>query len=328
MRAPTEEEEVVAAAPSPAAERWVAPPRRNLRVRWTESEYRQSGLRLAALGIMTVPIFVGFLWLFIASFSDRSHGLMPVDAAGNFGGLTFEKWRGILQDPQIWQLTFNTFVFSVGLTVVVVLISALAGYALSRLKFRGRRAFLGTTLIFHAFPAVTLLISIFIVLRWLRDVPIVGRDLPVVDGIGYNTMGGVILVSVAFLLPLGVWLMKGFFDGVPWDIERAALVDGCSRVRAWWNVVLPQVRPGIAALSIFSFIMGWGMFIIPYTFILQFQDSVINAYLFQRIGESARTDWGEVAAIGLFQLIPVMIFFTFTQRYLLKIFGGGTRGGV
>src|SRR5690606_10191279 len=198
---------------------------------------------------------------------------------------------------------------------------------LSRISFPGRRTFLATTLILHAFPSVTLLIAIYFVLRWIGGIPVLGRGLPLIGGFGYNTLGGVILVSVALELPLGIWLMKGFFDQVSWDMERAALIDGCSRFRAWWQIVMPMIKPGIAALSIFSFISGWNAFLIPYTFLTAQEQSTIAPYLRGLVSETVPVNYSEVAAVGLFQLIPVLIFFLFTQEYLLSIFGGGSKGG-
>jgi inositol-phosphate transport system permease protein len=300
---------------------------RTLTQRWRDSEYRESGLRLLALAALTLPVAIGYVWIIVSTFADRTYGLIPVNDEGRFGGLTLRNWSFLWNDPTIWVVTFNTFMLATGMTVIVVAISALAGYALSRLGFSGRRTFLAGTLILHAFPSVTLLISIFFVLRWLSNIPLIGNDLPVIGGLGYDTVGGVILVSVALQLPLGVWLMKGFFDGVSWDMERSALIDGCSRFGAWWRVVLPQVRPGIAALSIFSFIIGWGSFIIPYTYIASAKSNVIAVYLNQLLGDTTPVNYGQVAAVGLFQLIPVVVFFLFTQKYLLNIFAGGAKGG-
>jgi len=224
-------------------------------------------------------------------------------------------------------VTLNSLILATGLTIGVVLVSSMAGYALSRIGFAGRKGFLGATLVLHAFPSVTLLISIYFVLRWMSRIPVIGNGLPVIGGFGYNTLGGVILVMLALQLPLGIWLMKGFFDNVPWDMERAALIDGCSRFRVWREILLPQIKPGIAALSIFSFISGWNEFLIPYTYIADQQKSTIAAYLNSLVGDTAPVNYSQVAAVGLFQLIPVLIFFIFTQEYLLSIFAGGSKGG-
>ncbi|GAB4564291.1 MAG: carbohydrate ABC transporter permease [Anaerolineae bacterium] len=282
---------------------------------------------LIALAIMTIPILVGYIWVIISTFSQRTYGLIPVDADGKFGGLTLRNWSFLWEDPDIWRVTLNTIILAIGLTIGVVLVSSLAGYSLSRISFPGRRTFLATTLILHAFPSVTLLIAIYFVLRWIAGIPVIGRGLPVIGGFGYNTLGGVILVSVALELPLGTWLMKGFFDQVPWDIERAALIDGCSRLRVWWEIVLPLIKPGVAALSIFSFISGWNSFLIPYTFMTAQNKSTIATYLRSLIGDTAPVNYSTVAAVGLFQLIPVLLFFLFTQEYLLNIFSGGVKGG-
>ncbi|MCD6290245.1 MAG: carbohydrate ABC transporter permease [Anaerolineae bacterium] len=284
-------------------------------------------LLLTVLAVLTVPIVVGYLWVIISTFSQRTYGLIPVDANGHPGGLTLRNWSFLWKDAAIWRVTVNTFVLAVGLTVGIVVVSSLAGYALSRISFPGRRPFLATTLVLHAFPSVTLLIAIYFVLRWITHIPVVGRGIPVIGGFGYNTLGGVILVSVALELPLGVWLMKGFFDQVPWDIERAALIDGCSRLRVWWEIMLPLIKPGIAALSIFSFISGWNSFLIPYTFMTSQEKSTIATYLRSLLSDTAPVNYSTVAAVGLFQLIPVMIFFLFTQEYLLNIFSGGVKGG-
>jgi inositol-phosphate transport system permease protein len=289
--------------------------------RATWKERLNAAIPITALAILTLPLVIGYIWIFISTFSRTTYGLEPQ------GRLTLENWSFLWKDSRIWDVTLNTIILSVGQTVGVVALSALAGYALSRLSFPGRKTFLAMTLILHSFPAVTLLIAIYFVLRWITRIPILGNDLPIIGGFGYNTLGGVILVQLALQLPLGVWLMKGFFDNVSWDMQRAALIDGCSHFRAWWQIILPVIRPGVAALAIFSFVTGWGSFLIPYTFITDQENSVLAAYLRGLMGETAPVSYGTVAAVGLFQLIPVMIFFIFTQEYLMNIFSGGSKGG-
>ena len=78
-------------------------------------------------------------------------------------------------------------------------------------------------------------------LRWIRQIPLLGQGIPIIGGFGYDTVDGVALVMVSLELPLGIWLMKGFFDGIPWGIEQAALIDGCSRFRVWWEIMLPSI---------------------------------------------------------------------------------------
>lgn len=276
--------------------------------------------------VVSAPVIVGYLWLVISSFAERTFGLLPVDTNGHFGGLTLSNWSFLIEDAYVWGLVLNTLLIAGGLTVGVVIVSAMGGYALSRIRFPGRKGFLSLTLILHAFPSVTLLIALFFVLRWISRIPIVGNGLPIIGGFGYNTIGGVLLVSLTLDLPLGLWLMKGFFDQVSWDIERSALIDGCSRFRTWWQIMLPQIRPGLAALSVFTFISGWNSFLLPYTFIPDREVSVMSVYLKSLIGDTSPVNYGGVAAFGLFQLLPVLLFFAFTQRYLLNIYSSGTKG--
>nr|HID13056.1 carbohydrate ABC transporter permease [Anaerolineae bacterium] len=265
------------------------------------------------LVITVLPIMVGYFWLVVSSFAGHTEGLLPK------GGLTLENWSFLREPPfgrgypSIWRVTLNTFLVAITMTIAVVLVSSLAGYALSRLNFPGRKSFLSLTLILHAFPAVTLLIGIYFVLRALKL---------------YNTVLGVGLVMIGFQLPFGIWLMKGFFDSVSWDMERAALIDGASRFRVWWQIILPTIKPGIAALAIFAYISGWNAWLIPKTFTIGAgQQATLAVYLQNFMGDTVAVQWGAVTAVGLFQLIPVAIFFIFTQDLLLSIYAGGAKGG-
>ena len=293
---------------------------------------RQKPRTALAYLVLIVPsalIVLGFLWLFITSFSTRTEGLRSLGwTLGNWSFL----WESPFgpQYPSIWWVTLNTLVMSLIMTLIVVVVSSMTAYALSRMKFTGRKSFLSLTLILHAFPSVTLLIPIYFVLIWVSKIPVIGRGVPLLGGLGYNTIGGVALVMVAFQLPFGIWVMKGFFDNISWDMERSALIDGASRFRVWWQIMMPNIKPGIAALSIFSFITAWNAYLIPLTFTAgrAGKSAVLSLYLQNFISESVMTEWNAVAAVGLFQLIPVVIFFLFTQQILLNIYGGGKKGGV
>lgn len=272
------------------------------------------------LAISVIPIVIGYTWVLIATFSRRTEGLLPVNRDGSIGGLTLENWS-FLTDPQIWQVTLNTFLIAISMVIGVGFVSALTGYALARMNFAGRKGFLGMTLILHAFRPEMLLIGIFLVLLLISGIPLIGKYF------GFNSVGGVALVMIALDLPLGIWLMKGFFDNLSWDMERAALIDGASRFRVWWEIIIPQIKPGIAALAIFNFISGWNAYLIPFTFTIGTKVSNLSVYINRFSGDTSLVSWNQVAAIGMFQLIPVMVFFIFTQELLLSIYGGGAKGG-
>jgi inositol-phosphate transport system permease protein len=278
------------------------------------------------LSVSLLPLLAGYAWLVIASFSYRTQGLLPVDANGKFGSLTLENWRFLGQNVvvgqavNVWSITLNTFVIAILMTIASLTLCSMTGYALSRMEFPGRRMFLGLTLVLHSFPAITLLIPIFLILLGLGSLPLIGQ------WIGFNTLGGIAMIMVAFELPLGVWLMKGFFDGISWDMERSALIDGASRWRTFWEVILPQIRPGLLALGIFAFLNGWNAYLIPATYSIGMATSTLPVYIRQLTGDVVPVNWNQVAAVGLFQMIPILLLFVIAQEYLLNIYAGGTKG--
>lgn len=288
--------------------------------RLTRRVFSGRGLAYLFLALSIAPIVLGYSWLVIASFSTRTRGLIPVNASDGFGGLTLRNWA-FLSDTAVWAAMWNSLLIAVAMVIGVGVVSTSAGYALARMKFLGRKGFLSMTLILHAFKAEMLLISIFFVLLTLGDLPIIGNF------IGFNTVGGVALVMIALELPLGIWLMKGFFDNLAWDMERAAMIDGASRFRVWWQIMLPQIRPGIAALSLFTFIAGWNAYLVPFTFTIGTKVANMPVFLNQLLGDTAPVNWNEVAAVGMFQLVPLLVFFIFTQELLLNIYAGGAKGG-
>lgn len=259
---------------------------------------------------VTIPIILLYVMLFLNSISDGLYGLIPKN-------ITLENWF-FLKDgnirvpgtqtqyyPNVYLVTFNTFLLAVLIAFLEVIFSSLAGYALSRYKFKGREHILALTMILHAFPGITLLIALFYVLKVLKL---------------YNTLIGVIIVKVALDLPLGIWIMKGFFDGIPWDVEMSALVDGCSRLQAWWKIIMPNVRNGLMAVLIFGFLSGWGEFIYVLTFIASQEYWTFSMLVYAlTTGEYSYINPGITATVAILYMIPIVIFFLFAQQYLLRI---------
>jgi len=287
----------------------------------TTREPMPSGGRFSVLGlvpylvlaVVSLPLMILFGWLLYSSFFPRVEGLVPI------GDFSFDNWRFLwspnsvpqLAGRSIWALTFNTFIFAISVALTVVLISSMAGYALSRLAFPGRRTFLSGVLILHSFPSVTLLIATFIVLR----------------SIGlFDQLLGVILVKAAFEIPFGVWIMKGFFDTVPWELEMAALVDGAGRVRTWWRVLMPLVKPGILALGLLSFVTGWNEFLLPFVFMPSGSQETLSTLVRSILGEGRFVDYGLLTAVGLYYVAPILVLFVLAQDRLMRIYGGGVKG--
>ena len=266
-------------------------------------------LWLGLIVLLSLPIIAGYAWLVVGSFNERVHGVVPV------GDWSVENWRFLWERigrrPPVWTVMVNTLLLAGGVATLVVTVSSMAAYAISRLHFPGRGVMLGLVLVLHAFPAVSLLIASFYVLVRL--------------GL-FDTLLGVILVMSAFLMPLGVWLLKGFFDGLSWEMEMAALVDGASRWTIFFRLALPLVAPGLFAVATFSFLVAWGEFILPYTFIVSGRTWTFSIYLQSLIGDTEMADYGRLAAVGLFYMLPAVAVFLLGQRYLLTMYSGGSKG--
>lgn len=262
------------------------------------------------LAIFSTPLVIMYLYQVIDSVASPDPGsLIP-------GRIDMSNWRFLWERidtgrPTIWAVTFNTFVFASTTAFLVTLLSTTAGYALSRLNMPGRPYFLGGLIILHAFPTITLIIAIFIILQAM--------------GL-FDTLLGIILVKAALELPFGVWIMKGFYDTVPWEIEIAGVQDGASRFRVWWELVIPQVKPGLAALLIISFLSGWSEFILPLVLAPGSSTQVLSTFMNAVIQDDATADFGLFKAIGLYYSIPVIVIYLIFQKQLMNIYGGGTKG--
>lgn len=215
------------------------------------------------------------------------------------------------QFPWVWTAFTNSLLLAGAQTVLVVTVSTLAAYYLSRFAFPGRAGFLQGLLILQAFPAITLVIPIFLIVYWVGLL---------------NTLYAPILVITALELPFFIFIMKGFFDAVPWDIEMSAMTDGATRRQAFWMVVLPQVRTGMIAVGVFAFIKGWE----DYVFVTGLRTGnsywVMSTYLYYVREDVMGVDYGLVAAVSLLYVIPALVLYLFCQKYLTQMTLGGVKG--
>jgi inositol-phosphate transport system permease protein len=213
--------------------------------------------------------------------------------------------------PSVWTAFGNSLFLAVVQMLIVVSIATLAGYYLSRFDFAGRSSYLKGLLVLHAFPAMTLIIPIFLMLYWIGLL---------------DTLTGVILVVAALELPFAIFVMKGFFDAVPWDIEMSAMTDGASRRQAFLMVVLPQVRIGMLAIAIFAFLRGWEEYVFVRTLLIAKSNWTMSLYLFWLRDDMMGTDYAMVSAMGVFYVLPSVLLYTFMQKYLTQMTIGGIKG--
>ena len=213
--------------------------------------------------------------------------------------------------PSVWTAFRNSLVLATVQMLIVVGVGTLAGYYLSRFDFPGRGSYLKGLLVLHAFPAMTLIIPIFLMMYWIGLL---------------DTLTSVILVIAAIELPFAIFVMKGFFDAVPWDIEMSAMTDGASRRQAFWMVVLPQVRVGMLAIAIFAFLRGWEEYVFVRTLLVAKSNWTMSLYLFWMRDDVMGTDYAMVSAMGVFYVLPSVVLYTFMQKYLTQMTIGGIKG--
>jgi len=203
----------------------------------------------------------------------------------------------------------NSVIVAVSTTVISIILSSLAGYSFSRFKFFGGHSLLLLFLITQMFPSALLIIHLFQIIKFLKLL---------------NTLYALILSHVTFSLPLCTWLMKGFFDQIPRELEEAAMIDGCSRISAMIRVIFPLAFPGIIAASIFSYIGSWDEFVFALTFTSSDEVRTLPIGLQRFIG-SYEIYWNHLGAASVLTTIPVIILFLFIQKYMVK---GLTAGSV
>lgn len=197
---------------------------------------------------------------------------------------------------------WNSFYVSFLTTILSVVIAVPAAYAFSRFRFPGRSFLFFAVLLRNMFPAVIFLVPLFILMRWLGLV---------------NTHGSLVLTYLTFGLPLAIWLLKGFYDNIPIQLEQAARIDGATRFQAFFHIVMPLSTPGIIATSIYSFIGAWNEYIYAYTFLSR-DDQMTLPVGIQRFFAEFATDWpGLMAAIFLMS-VPVVVLFLFLQKYFVR----------
>ncbi len=285
------------------------------------------GLGIAVL-LASIPILITYFVLIASSFTNQ---MITGSIIGQLT-LTIQNWilffegkltvvsANILSVWDILRYILNTFIVAFGVMAVVTALTSLAGYACSRMKFKGRTFLIQLLILLHAFPGVSLIIAVYAIYIFSKN------PLPYNMWTFYAFLY-VIVARAALEIPMDIWIMKGFFDKVPWEVEWSALIDGASRIKVWKDIILPLVKPGIATVAIFSFIAGWGSLIYVYVF-LPPQQKTLATYIEGLLsgGSLEIVHLPIVAAAGTLYLLPTLFFFAFVRRYMLQTSLSGIKG--
>jgi N,N'-diacetylchitobiose transport system permease protein len=262
------------------------------------------------VGIVVFAIFAfPVYWMVLTSFRRGSDVQQPTPEFVPSPG-TLQNYRKVFQRDFFWSAVRNSLVVTSSVVVLALLFAFLAALAVSRFRFRGRKAFIVTVLLVQMIPAEALIISLFRILD--------GWDL-------VNTALGLTLTYLAFVLPFTIWTLRGFVASVPKELEEASMVDGSTRLRAFMTITLPLVAPGLVATGVFAFIQAWNEFIFALVIMNRPERQTLPVWL-QAFNEGARgTDWGGVMAGSTLMAVPVVAFFLLVQRRLTS---GLTAGAV
>jgi N,N'-diacetylchitobiose transport system permease protein len=223
---------------------------------------------------------------------------------------TLVHFADAIHKPYFWDGVKNSLIVVTVVVILAVALAFLAALALAKFRFSGRAIFIVLVIMIQMLPPNALIIPLYVVLARYHQV---------------NQLSGLIITYLTFVLPFAIWTLRGFILGIPRDLEEAAMVDGDSRTRAFFRILLPLVAPGLVATSIFCFIQAWNEFIFAYILLSDQQKQTLTIWLSGYLGTARGTDWGGLMAGATLTAIPVVIFFLIVQR---RIAFGLTAGAV
>ncbi|WP_019544965.1 carbohydrate ABC transporter permease [Streptomyces sulphureus] len=289
--------------------------------RRTPAPARRSPNAPPASFLWTRRILLTFLAVFSAVpiYVMISSSLKPLqDVTGKFrwipSGLTIRPYIDIWQTVPLAKYFMNSLIVSLAATACSVVVAVFAAYAVSRYRFRGKRLFTVTVLSTQMFPGILFLLPLFVLFVNIGNA----------TGIAlYGSRGGLILTYMTFTLPFSIWMLVGYLDSIPRDLDEAALVDGCGAVGALFRVVVPAAVPGIVAVAVYSFMTAWGEVL----FASMMTNDVTRTLSIGLQGYATQTQvyWNQVMAASLVVSVPVVAGFLLLQRYLVA---GLTAGAV
>lgn len=274
------------------------------------------------LVIFTLLAIYPVLWVFTIAFSggqslaiadlpsdptflDRLRAILPWPEQ-----VSLSNFKSVMTDQPFARWILNSAVVAAATTVLGVFLATTAGYAFSRFRFPGQRAGLMSFLVSQMFPGTLMLIPLYIIIvGWL--------------GLG-STWIGLILVYATTSIPFCVWMLKGYFDTIPLELEESARIDGATPIQIFIKIILPLAKPAVAVTALFSFMTGWNEFILAATFMDEEVMYTAPVGLRFFVGGFSQ-QWGYFAAGAIIVSIPVVLLFLFLQKYLVS---GLTAGAV
>lgn len=263
--------------------------------------------RYAAIGVVMIFAVGPFLWLLSTALKSASENIFAYPPRFIPVAPTLDNFVRVFDSQPFFLYLLNSVIVATLSVLLNLLFASLAAYPLARMKFKGRQLIFGILLASMMIPFQLLMIPVY--------------QLAIALGLQNSYLG---LVLPHACTAFGIFFMRQAFLGIPAAIEEAAILEGVSRVRIWWFVLLPLLKPSLATLAVFSFIAVWGDFLWP--LIIIDQPSLFTLPLgVNRLSSTFSLDWRLVAAGAVFSMLPILIFFIFAQRYFIE---GAMKGAV
>jgi len=254
----------------------------------------------ALLAVWTIIVIVPFLWVVLSSFKTTKEILAsPLSLPAHW---SFDNYAHAWTDAGIRQFFLNTVIVVGVALVLVMLLGAMCAYVLARFKFRGARAIYYLMLAGLTFPIFLAIVPLFFILKNIGLI---------------NTLPGLIMVYVAFALPFTVFFLYAFFRSLPDDVYEAALIDGAGEWRAFFRIMLPMARPGIAAVAIFNFLGLWNQFLLPVALNAKQDNYVLSQGMASFASQAGYSvNFGALFAAVVITVLPVLVTYIIFQRQL------------
>lgn len=259
--------------------------------------------------IACIIVLYPFLRIFTISIRPGNK-LLSTDLSLIPAGANFDSYRAILFEKPLAQWLWNSLLITISTSLIGVIISATSAYAFSRYKFPGRSVGLVFLLTTQMIPAAMLMVPLYILAIKLGLV---------------GTYRGLVIAYAVTSVPFSIWIMKGYYDTIPIDLEEAAKIDGCSELEAFWRILVPLSTPAFAIAFLFNFTQAWNEYLMARV-ILGSQENLMTWPLgIQRLQSQFTSLWGQFSAASILVAIPVMALFLYTSKYLIS---GLTLGSV
>ncbi|MFE1909132.1 sugar ABC transporter permease [Streptomyces gardneri] len=278
----------------------------NAPLRGRRSPLASVALHLTLITASVIAVFP-VLWVLLTSLKPAEFAI----TTDFFKETTLENYTNLLRDTPFLTWFGNSLLVAALTTVVGVFISATTGYAVSRFRFPGKRGLMWTLLITQMFPVAVLIVPIYNIMSSMGLL---------------NQPAGLVITYLTIAVPFCAWMMKGFFDTIPREIDESGYVDGLTPFGTFWRLILPLAKPGIAVTAFYSFITAWGEVAYASAFMVGDENLTLAGGL-QKFVNQYGAQWGPMAAASVLIAVPAALVFLFAQRHLVTGMSAGAVKG-